>query len=542
MFPALSPDGKSFAYVSAESGNRDIYVQRVDGRTGIDITADSPADDSEPAFSPDGAQIAFRSERDGGGIFVMGVTGESVRRLTDFGHNPSWNPDGTRIVFATEGIELRPDIRLKVSELWIVDARTGAKKPLVQEHQGGDFGRGSDAVQPSWSPHGHRIAFWGRSDPRLATKRDLWTIDPDAKQPKTTVVRVTTDPSLHWNPVWSPDGRYLYFGSNRDGTLNLWRVPMNEEAGTAVGAEEEVPLPSSFSGHFTFSQQGELAFTAVTRSYRLLALPFDANSGKTGPPRTLFGGSQEILTFEVSPDGKSIAYTSGGAQEDVFVAKIDGTKIGQLTNDAARDRGVTWSPDGKTLYFYSNRDGSYQIWSIRADGSGLTRVTDPAELMRTGAGANLYKAAVSPDGRTLAAQSDSQTVLVHLDRPPSQRLEAFDKHFASPAWSPDGSRIAGTLDDGSVGAYSPASHQFEKLFDRGVAPQWLPDGKRLLFFDNRNAGVFDLATNRKAIDPVPLTGVELTGGTPPLLSRDGSTLYARQKLELGDIWLMRFEK
>src|ERR1051326_5965580 len=64
MFPTLAPDGTSFAYVSSQSGNRDIYVQRVDGRTAVDITSDSSDDDSEPAFSPDGSQIAFRSERD----------------------------------------------------------------------------------------------------------------------------------------------------------------------------------------------------------------------------------------------------------------------------------------------------------------------------------------------------------------------------------------------------------------------------------------------------------------------------------------------
>src|SRR5262249_59180452 len=99
-FPTFAPDGKSFAYVSSQPGSRDIYVQRVDARAAFDITADSPADDTEPAFSPDGSQIAFRSEREGGGIFVMGATGDSPKRLTEFGHNPAWSPDGTQLVFA----------------------------------------------------------------------------------------------------------------------------------------------------------------------------------------------------------------------------------------------------------------------------------------------------------------------------------------------------------------------------------------------------------------------------------------------------------
>ena len=91
-----------------------------------------------------------------------------------------------------------------------------------------------------------------------------------------------------------------------------------------------------------------MAYTAVTRSYRLLELPFDWHSGRTGAPRALFGGSQEILSFELSPDAKSLAFTTGGTQEDLFVANADGTRVRQLTNDAERDRGVTWSPDGRT--------------------------------------------------------------------------------------------------------------------------------------------------------------------------------------------------
>ncbi|HYC90024.1 MAG TPA: protein kinase [Thermoanaerobaculia bacterium] len=548
VFPALAPDGKSFVYVSAESGNRDIYLQRTDGRTPINLTSDSPDDDSEPVFSPDGSQIAFRSERAGGGIFVMGVTGESVRRLTDFGHNPSFSPDGTRIVVATRPIELQPHVHGVNSQLWIVDTRSEAKKPLVQPGVGGpDFGRGCDAVQPSWSPGGKRIAFWGVST--WHGQRDLWTIDPDAAQPKTTVVRVTSDAALDWNPVWSPDGKYLYYGSDRDGTLNLWRIPMDEETGTPTGRPEPLALPASVSGNFAFSRQGELAFTTVTRSYRLLSMPFDPATATTGPPRPLFGGSQEILTFERSPDGQSIAFTtSGNAQEDLFIANADGTRVRQLTNDAARDRGVTWSPDGKTLYFYSNRQDAYHIWSIRADGSGLTRVTTDADLRQLGA-RNIYTPHLSPDGRTIAAQTDDVGVLVHLGRSGPGRIEVMGGGFIGGRWSPDGRRIAGGMKNtpsavsSGIAVYSPSARRAERLSEQGVAPHWLPDGKRLAFFARDHIGIIDVDSRRILRAPfAPLEGVTPHSlAVSPRLAADASTVFMRQTLEQGDIWMVRFE-
>ena len=545
MFPTLSPDGKTLVYVSAESGNRDIYSQRVDGRAANDLTKDSPDDDSEPAFSPDGSQIAFRSERGGGGIFVMGTTGESVRRLTDFGHNPSWSPDGKRIVVGTERIELSPRGRDGISQLWIVDTQTGAKAPLIQAHAGGpDFGRDSDAVQPSWSPHGKRIAFWGMSD--ALSHRDLWTIDPNAPRPKETVVRVTNDPALDWNPVWSPDGKFLYFGSNRDGTMNLWRIPIDEDSGKPRGAPEPLSLPSTFSGHFAVSASGDIAYVAVTRSYRLLAFPFAPKEAALGEPKALLDGSLEVLSCQASPDGRSIAFTTGGAQEDLFVANADGTRLRQLTDDAARDRAVSWSPDGRVLYFYSNRDGAYHVWSIHADGSGFTRVTSESDLRQLHAG-SFYSPVLSPDGRTLLVQTDQSAALIHLDRPPGQRAERLDagdgvRSLAFGKWSPDGTRILGALQAGSrppmgFGVYSVQTRRFETLLDHGLFPQWLPD-MRVLFFGPNSLGVLDL--QRRGIVSIPfkpMTGVDLEGNSnPPRISPDGRTLFVRQALEQGDIW------
>src|SRR5207253_1769762 len=97
-----------------------------------------------------------------------------------------------------------------------------------------------------------------------------------------------------------------------------------------------------------------------------------------------------------SPDGLSMAFTTGGTQEDLFVAGIDGTHLRQLTNDTAKDRGVTWSPDGKILYFYSNRSGTYDIWSIHADGSALESVSDGGEHRRLGI-KGIYAPEASPD-------------------------------------------------------------------------------------------------------------------------------------------------
>ena len=532
-FPSLAPDGKTFVYVSNAAGNADIYLKRVDGRNAINLTKDSPANDTQPVFSPDGSQIAFRSGREGGGIFLMGATGESVRRLTDFGFNPTWSPDGSEIAIATEAIEVQPQSRLSLGGIDVVDVRSGARRQIID--------LAHDGVQPNWSPHGDRIAFWAVVGG--GGQRDLFTVDPHAANPKQSITRVTNDPPLDWNPVWSPDGKYLYFGSDRDGTMNLWRIAMDEHSGKAQGPPEPAMLPTRFAAHFSFARNtGALAYAGVDLSESLWRVPFDPVSLRvTGPATPIIGGAMLLIAFpggEVSPDGKWIAFGNMGTQEDLFVARTDGSEIRQLTNDPEKDRGPSWSPDGKLIYFYSQRGPRYEIWSIRVDGSGLRQVS------RT-SGPSLWRPKLMPDGRALYEFNNNGTVFLPLNADgTATRLEPLPpmpdpkRHFQTPALSPDGKRFAGATGQiaggpGGLWLYSLDSKRFEQLTDHGFYPQWLPDGKRLLFLDaGASVAMIDIASKQIRLIPVPRP-IQAFEVAP-----DGRALYLDELTAEADIWLV----
>ena len=533
-FPSLSPDGKWVVYGGDAEGNRDIFLQSTTGQTPINLTADSNDDDDQPSFSRDGERIAFRSSRAGGGIFVMGRTGEAVRRLTRRGFKPTWSPDGREIAFTSENADLDPQNTLGLSSLWVVDVASGEERQLGSV----------DAVLPSWSPHGHRIAYTTRGAIAGSTRLDIGTVDRSGANP----VAVTTDGSLNWNPVWAPDGQHLYFVSGRGGPVNLWRVSIDEASGKTAGPPEAVITPSPFAAHIAISADGtRIAYSSILRSRNIQKLPIDPATGdRRGEPTWVTTGSRLWANPDPSPDGKWVVfYSSVQPEGHLYVARTDGTGLRQLTSEAEPiDRMPRWSPDGQWIAFHSIRGKDQYLWKIRPDGSERQQLSPLADA--------IYPA-WSPDGSRIAVlmaagigHSENNVYTFDPHRPwNAQKPETISPPADSPdefvvnAWSPDGAQLAGQAGLAARGilTYSLRTRRFDRLTDFGGYPVWLPDGRQLMFVSaGRDFHVVD--TRSRRVRKVFSVERDIIG--PPQLTREGREAFFSRRVTEGDIWLLTF--
>jgi len=528
LTPDISPDGRQVLYASASAGNMDLYLLRVGGGRAIDLTANSPSSDSEGAFSPDGEQIAFRSDRDGGGIFVMGATGESVRRITAAGYDPRWSPDATRLAYATEAVT-DPYSRSVRSELWIADVASGATTKLWA----------GDGVQPAWSPKGTRIAYWSNT----GGQRDIWTIPASGGTP----VAVTSDPATDWAPEWSPDGRWLYFVSDRGGSPNLWRVAIDQGSGTLSGAPELVTNGVRPIGRARFARDGvRMVIDGVDRSFELSLYDLDpAHPERVAQPRSTIR-SPSLGWCALSSKAAWLACTARSGHEDIVLMRADGSETRRLTDDAVKDRIPVWSPDDRSVAFMSTRSGRWQLWSIAADGSGLRQLTEFT--------ADVTWAAWSPDGRRIATSGMSHPPfgLLFFDSTKLASDTGTERLPTSPfvgldTWSSDGRLLAG-------GASDPGGQPIAIVIWDAIAktrvrqidvPMMRTSSQDVSFV----SGTHDLVT--QTADGVTLVNAD-TGQwrvilkTPPpietRMSGDGRTLLVERATLESDLWLMEFKR
>ncbi|HEU4435218.1 MAG TPA: hypothetical protein VFR51_17660, partial [Pyrinomonadaceae bacterium] len=527
FFPALSPDGKSLAYAGRASGNWDIYSQTIGSGDSKNLTKDSSTDDSQPAFSPTGDRIAFRSERDGGGIYVMSASGGSPTRIADFGYSPSWSLDGGTIVIGTEKIP-QPSTRPTKSELWTIDVNTNQRQRISE----------GDALQPVFSPSQKRIAYWSRPD-RYGQREHIWTIPANGGE----AVAVTDGSFTDLNPVWSPDGKYLYFSSNRGGSSNIWRIAIDENTGVTSGVPEAVTSIGATTSvlHLSFSRDGRLAYSAQTETRNLRSVSFNAAQGTVGKPISITEGSMQLWFPDPSPDGQRLTAYSMGQQRHIYVMRADGTEQRDLTPGEYRYAWPRWSPDGQRIAFSSRRSGDYELWIVNRDGSGLRQLTQSS---------GGHYSPWSYDGSMIAYSVHSprnDCVVMSPDKSWGDQklvylapLNDASLSFEGWSWSSDGKKLAGIkhLPNGvhsGIGVYDLETKTYDWLTDFGDWPIWLGDNRHLLFVSQGNLLLFD-TQSRKQRQLMTVTDQDVDIGSPAI-SRDNRTIYFTYVAAEADIWL-----
>jgi TolB protein len=480
---ALSPDGKTLAFVSTRAGKANIWLLDLSSRKLRNLTPDSSGD-FRPAWSPDGEWIAFSSDRDTKPfkfafatahmteIYVMRRDGSNVRRLTTssdamFG-TPSWSPDGSRIIstrIATEEFVklLVPALHRGDMQLVSIEWQTEAQSVLASgpdekwfprwlameeiayvsggpgggiERTHGAAGARGEFGNVSWSPDRKLIVFDRDAKPSWPPFEPAVSLDPEFRLVHTGIF-----------PSYSPSGDRFVCNTALAGTNHNAIAVMNAD-GTKRSILFEDPQKSALAP--VWSPRGDLIAFGLGEFFPMSPRQKDKTAqiaiiGADGHGLRILTATDSQAGFPSwSPDGKRLVYRN--FRKGLRIIDIATGSIFELTNGPQSDNFPTWSPVGDRIAFTSDRDGNYEIYTIRPDGTDLKRLTHTP--------GNDAHIAWSKDGQWIAftsartgfldeellhpynAQANGEIFVMRADGSDVRRLTENQFEDATPGWVP----------------------------------------------------------------------------------------------------------
>ncbi len=489
IHPSLSPDGHYVAYAYGTTADTRIYVRQVSGGRPTRLNDDSLALQTNPSWSPDGSRVLFLSN---GGVYSSPSSGGMAHPempLSTRGPAVSavWAPDGRTIAFAA-------------GDSLYVRSPAGEIRALARVHE------------PSlcqWSPAaaGELIAcvsensFYSRVTPTFGNLSPSRIV---VVRVRDGVAHVITDSTtINQSPAWSHDGKWLYFISNQLGPRDIYAVRVNGD-GRADGAP--VRLTTGLGAHSVSVSASDtrFAYDVYTTTANVWSLPFPPAGARQAAATTVTSGTQVIEGVHPSVDGKWLYYDSDvGGNSNLYRQRLPTGEPERLTFGTSDDFDPVPAPDGRSVVFHSWRSGMRQLYLMPLDGSPVQQLT----ALANGAALSSW----SPDGRGIAfavfPDHGIWAVREGANGVWGQPVERA-KIGSWPSWSPDGQWIAYTsaVTGGSLMLINPDSGAARTLLSSaasGGAPAettvWSSDS-RTIYFKGHDA------TGHAVFQSIPVTG------------------------------------
>jgi tricorn protease len=479
--PAVSANHIGFIYAD------DLWVADLDGKNPRRLTSDIGVE-LNPHFSPDGQTIAFSAQYDGNvDVFTIPITGGPPKRLTTH-PGPDivrgWTPDGSAVLFSSP----RNVFTNRYSQLFTVPTSGGMPTQLPIPN----------GVEASYSPDGEQIAYTP-----IADRSGQWKHYRGGTHSRIWVYRRSDH---HVDPIPQPGGRCndadpqwlngtIYFRSDRHGEFNVFAYDTKSKQVRQVTKHTDFPVQDlgSGGGHVVYEQGGHIHLLDPSRDEsKRLAIGVTSDLSETRP--RFAKGAKYIRGSHVSPSGARAVFEFRGEIVTVPAEKGDPRN---LTNTVAvHERAPAWSPDGKSIAYFSDASGEYRLHVRSAEGHGDAKPYDPR-------GAGFYEATLwSPDSKKIAYVDNSQSVFwIDLDGGALTKVASEPLYGPAglrtlrPAWSPDSKWLVYSLGNKAayhtVYAHNVETKQTKPITDGlsdAIDPVFDQGGKYLHFFASTDAG------------------------------------------------------
>jgi tricorn protease len=509
--PALSPDRKEIAFVSGG----DIWTVPATGGVAA-LLVSHPANESRPLYSPDGKQLAFISTRTGNGdIYVLTLAGGELKRLTfDDGLDQldAWSRDGHWLYFSSTSRDIG-----NLNDVFRISVEGGTPMQVSADRYTNEYfsAPSPDGATLAFTARGIVSGQWWRKGHSHIDESEIWLLRGfDAGTGTYERVTQAGGAKEMW-PMWSADGRNLYYVSdraeagNKSGAQNVWATQPGKTGFRRLTtfADGRVLWPSiSYDGREIVFEHNFKIWSLDTESGKATEVAIIRRGASAGPAVEHLRLSDQIDQFQLSPDGKKVAFVVRG---EVFAASsADGGDAARVTFSPAAEYQVGWSPDSRRLVYVSDRDKTPHLF--------LYDFSTNTETQLTRDSADDSTPRFSPDGKLIAflrgakelrvldvaAKNERVVTTASFERPPiiSDRPYSWSPDSKWLAYVPIGDNQFKNVNVVSVqgGTGRPASF-LANAFTNTVA--WSPDGTFVLF----DTGQRTETTNLARIDLIPRT-------------------------------------